>query len=72
MLMVYNTYQYSRNKGRSSGKKWNQAIQTADFWKLSYKDEFNGGLLKEKTEQGELTNWGYLAKEAKCERNGED
>ena len=53
-------------------KKWNQAIQTADFWKLSYKDEFNGGLLKEKTEQGELTNWGYLAKEAKCERNGKD
>jgi capsular polysaccharide synthesis protein len=52
--------------------KWNQAIQTADFWKLSYKDEFNGGLLKEKTEQGELTNWGYLAKEAECERNGED
>ena len=52
--------------------KWNQAIQTADFWKLSYKDEFNGGLLKEKTEQGELTNWGYLAKVARCERNGED
>lgn len=52
--------------------KWNHAVQTADFWKLSYKEEFNGGLLKEKTEQGELTNWGYLAKDAKYERNGED
>lgn len=39
---------------------WNQAVQTADFWKLSYKDEFNDGPLREKTEQGELTNWGFL------------
>ena len=40
--------------------EWTSAVQNADFWKLSYKDEFNGGPLKEKTVQGKLTNWGYL------------
>ena len=40
--------------------EWTGAVQNADFWKLSYKDEFNGGPLREKTVQGKLTNWGYL------------
>ena len=40
--------------------EWTGAVQNADFWKLSYKDEFNGGPLQEKTVQGKLTNWGYL------------
>lgn len=39
---------------------WNQAVETADFWKLSYKDEFNGGPLKKVTAEGQLTNWGFL------------
>lgn len=40
---------------------WNRAVRNADFWKLSYKDEFNGGTLKQTTEQGKLTNWGFLS-----------
>ena len=39
---------------------WKNAVQDADFWKLSYKDEFNGGLLKEKTENGNYTYWGMI------------
>ena len=43
-----------------NAEEWTGAVQNADFWKLSYKDEFNGGPLREKTVQGKLTNWGYL------------
>ena len=39
---------------------WNQAVETADFWKLSYKDEFNGGPWKKVTAEGLLSNWGVL------------
>lgn len=42
---------------------WNQAIRNADYWKLSYKEEFNGGLLKRTTAEKQLTNWGFLLQE---------
>ena len=39
---------------------WERAMRNADYWKLSYKDEFNGGALREKTSSGQLTYWGKL------------
>lgn len=45
---------------------WENAVMNADYWKLSYKDEFNGGPLKEQTADGEKTFWGYI----KGEDNG--
>lgn len=39
---------------------WNNAVQTADFWKLSYKDEFNGGTLRKWSKENQLTYWGYI------------
>ena len=43
-----------------------QTARTVDFWRPSYKYNINGGSLKKITEQGELEEWGYLAKKAEC------
>lgn len=42
---------------------WDYSLKNSDYWKLSYKDEFNGGQLHEITPDGRLTYWGKLKKE---------
>lgn len=44
---------------------WKNALLNADYWKLSYKDEFNGGRLRETTLEGKLTYWGFLSRSEK-------
>lgn len=39
---------------------WNRALDGSDFWKLSYKDEFNGGKLVERDSQDDITYWGII------------
>lgn len=39
---------------------WKEIKRNTTFLKLSYKDEFNGGALRERTKKGDLTNWGYI------------
>lgn len=39
---------------------WLSIVEDTTFLKLSYKNSFNGGELREKTEKGECTYWGFL------------
>lgn len=41
-------------------KEWKSIIASTNFFKLSYKDEFNGGPLAEAIESGEITYWGAV------------
>jgi hypothetical protein len=41
-------------------KEWNRITTSTTFFKLSYKDEFNGGKLQRKNEAGEQTYWGAI------------
>lgn len=40
--------------------EWNRITKTTYFFKLSYKEEFNGGSLVEKIDNGKLTYWGFI------------
>lgn len=41
-------------------QEWEKITKDTTFFKLSYKDEFNGGQLLRKTEDGSITYWGHL------------
>lgn len=47
--------------------EWDKMIFETTFLKLSYKAEFNGGELYKTTGDGQLTNWGYIAREMNFE-----
>ena len=40
--------------------EWQRIVSDTAFIKLSYKEEFNGANLLEKTEDGDITYWGYI------------
>jgi hypothetical protein len=42
--------------------EWKRITESTCFFKLSYKDEFNGGTLIEKNDGGKLTYWGFIKK----------
>lgn len=42
---------------------WKMSIAGADYWKLSYKDEFNGSALTERDSMHNFTYWGMICSE---------
>ena len=48
-------------------EEWKKIIVDTDFFKLSYKAEFNGGELNRTTKDGQITNCGYILSQMSSE-----
>lgn len=48
-------------------EEWEKIIVDTDFFKLSYKAEFNGGELNRTTKDGQITNCGYILNQMSSE-----